>query len=429
MTGTAAAGAAARRQRLLISCANFAPEILGTAPYTRDIARWFAAQGWDVRVVTTYPYYPEWRRRPGSPRFAYRRESSHGVTVWRCPAWVPAVPTGGRRLGHFVSVAASSLPAMLAHVAWAPDVTLVVAPTLACGPGALLTARLARGRTWLHVQDFELDVALRLGLLPASVVKLLRRVERKLLRSFDLVSTITREMVAVGERLGVEPEALQLLPNWAFLDEVYPLSRPSEHRAGLGIAADQRVVLYTGNFGRKQGAELIAETAAVAQAAGSSVLFVVSGQGSDRDLLEAAVAAKRLSNLRLLPLQEGPAFNELLNLADVHLVVQDAGVADFVMPSKLTNMLASGRPVVVTAAEQTGLAVLVRDNDLGVVVPPGDAVALAQAVEALAFDDEARARQGAKARAFAQRHLDKDKLLEPVRDRLCRMNKAQGVDR
>ena len=421
MTIDVAVSAAARGQRLLISCVNYAPEILGTAPYTRDVARWFAARGWDVRVVTTYPHYPEWRRRDGEPRFAYRREAADGVAAWRCPAWIPRVPTGGRRLAHYATFAASSLPALLAQVAWAPDVTLVVAPTLACAPGALLTARLARSRTWLHVQDYELDVALRLGLLPARVARLLRNVERRLLRSFDLVSTITREMLAVAESLGVEPEALQLLPNWAFLDEVYPLPRPSEHRAGLGVAGDQRVVLYTGNLGRKQGAELIAETAEASQNAGSRVLYVVAGQGADRDLLEAAVAARSLSNLRLLPLQEGPAFNELLNLADVHLIVQDAGVADLVMPSKLTNMLASGRPVVVTAEDQTGLAVLVRDNDLGVVVPPGDAAALAEAVEALALDDEACARQGAKARAFAQRHLDKDRLLEPVRARLCRM--------
>ena len=63
-----------RAGRLLISCVNYAPEILGTAPYTRDLAEWFAGEGWDVRVVTTYPYYPEWRRRPGDPRLAYRRE-------------------------------------------------------------------------------------------------------------------------------------------------------------------------------------------------------------------------------------------------------------------------------------------------------------------------------------------------------------------
>ena len=328
------------------------------------------------------------------------------------------MPTGGRRLGHYASFAASSLPVMLAHAAWRPDVVLVVAPTLAVCPEALLTARLSGSRTWLHVQDYELDVALRLGLLPAGAARYLRGVERALLRSFDVVSSITPEMLAVARQLGVEPGALHLLPNWAYLDEVYPLARPSAYRAALGIRDDQRVVLYTGNLGRKQGAGLIAEAAELAQRAGSRTLYVVAGHGADRAPLETAVAEKGLANLRLLPLQQGRDFNELLNLADAHLIVQDAGVADLVMPSKLTNMLASGRPVVVTAADETGLASLVRGNDVGVVVPPGDAAALAGAVDALLSDAEEQARQGARARAYAQQHLDKDKLLAPLLDRL-----------
>jgi hypothetical protein len=130
-------------RRLLICCVNYAPEILGTAPYTRDLAEWFAGRKSDVRVVTTYPYYPEWRRR-GDPRFGYRGErSAAGVTVWRCPTYVPAAPTGPKRLAHFASFAASSLPIVLGHVAWRPDFILVVAPTLASAPVALLAARLS----------------------------------------------------------------------------------------------------------------------------------------------------------------------------------------------------------------------------------------------------------------------------------------------
>ena len=153
----------------------------------------------------------------------------------------------------------------------------------------------------------------------------------------------------------------------------------------------------------------------------------MAGQGADRARLEAAVAGRGLSNLRLLPLQNGRDFNELLNLADAHLIVQDAGVADLVMPSKLTNMLASGRPVVVTAAAGTGLATTVRDNDLGAVVPPGDAAALAAAVDGLLADDEVRARQGAKARAYAQEHLDKDELLASLLDRLGATRRSRSA--
>ena len=126
----------------------------------------------------------------------------------------------------------------------------------------------------------------------------------------------------------------------------------------------------------------------------------------------------RIRNLLRLPLQPDESFNELLNLADVHLIVQEAGVADLVMPSKLTNMLASGRPVIVTAEAQTALAELVRGHDVGTVVEPGDPEALADAIDAMMTDDEGRRRQGANARTFAETSLTMDALLDAALARI-----------
>jgi colanic acid biosynthesis glycosyl transferase WcaI len=429
-------------RRLLVCCVNYAPEILGTAPYTRDLAEWFAGEGWDVRVVTTYPYYPEWRRRAGDPRFGYRGErapffepgadgsadragaAAGSVTVWRCPTYVPAAPTGLRRLAHFASFAASSLPVLLAHAAWRPDYCLIVAPTLASAPGALLAARLAGACSWLHVQDYEVDVAIRLGLLPSAGRAALKRLEGALLRAFDAVSSITEPMLDAARVAGVPADRLVLLPNWARLDEVRPLDRPSRFRAGLGIDAAAPVVLYSGNLGLKQSVAVIGEAARCSQESGSPVTYVVSGDGADHESLDSRAAAYRLTNLLRLPLQPDGSFNELLNLADVHVVVQEAGVADLVMPSKVANMLASGRPVIATAARGTALARLVLENDVGLVVEPGDAQALARAVDDLAADVGRRARQGAKARSYAEAYLDGDRLLRAalagLESRRCR---------
>ena len=397
--------------RLLVCCVNYAPEILGTAPYTRDLAQWFADCGWSVRVVTTYPYYPEWRRQSGEPRFTYRWEGGDGVTILRCPSWVPALPTGPKRLAHYASFAASSLPIVIGHAIWRPDLTLVIAPTLVSAPGALLAARFSRGRSWLHIQDYEVDVALRLGLLPPAGRAVLKWLERRLVRSFDTVTSITDPMLGVARGLGVSAERLVLLPNWANLVAVRPLDRPSRFRASLGIPDGWKVVLYTGNLGRKQGISLIADAAGLSEGRGSRVVYVVSGDGADREGLGSAIAEHGIHNLLRVPLQQDETFNELLNLADAHLIVQEAGVADLVMPSKLTNMLASGRPVIATADRGTALAELVRRHDVGTIVDPGDPTALADAVDAVLADDACRGRQGANARAFAETFLNKDVLL------------------
>jgi len=87
-----------------------------------------------------------------------------------------------------------------------------------------------------------------------------------------------------------------------------------------------------------------------------------------------------------------------------------AGRADLVMPSKLTGMLASARPVVATAHAGTELATVVQT--CGLVVPPEDPAALAQAVRVLAADPALRQRLGAAGYAYALAHLDRDAVLQ-----------------
>jgi colanic acid biosynthesis glycosyl transferase WcaI len=101
--------------------------------------------------------------------------------------------------------------------------------------------------------------------------------------------------------------------------------------------------------------------------------------------------------------------NELLNAADIHLLPQRADAADLVMPSKLTGMLASGRPVIATAAPGTQVADAVEGS--GIVVPPGDPAALRDAVLLLASNRAMRVEMGREARRYAEEHLGRDQVL------------------
>ncbi len=393
--------------RILLYGLNYAPELTGIGKYSGEMAEWLAQRGHEVRVVTTPPYYPEWKVDAPYRWWAYRVERGV-VRVYRCPLYVPQRPSGLTRLVHLLSFAVSSSPLLLRLAFWRPDVVMTVEPAFFCAPGTLLTAWLTGAASWLHVQDFELDAAFELGFLPAKgrVHRWALAVERWLLRRFSRVSTISQNMVDRLIAKGVAPERALLFPNWVNVDQIVPETGHNAMRAQLGIGADKIVLLYSGNMGMKQGLELLPELAQ--RLAGDPRMhFVFCGNGAFRPQLEMLVAG--LGNVTLLRLQPLERLSELLSAADIHLLPQRAGAADLVMPSKLTGMLASGRPVIATAVPGTQVALAL--EGCGIAVEPGNTDQVVEAILFLAASPGTRARMGAAARQHALEHMGRDGVL------------------
>lgn len=393
--------------KLLVYGINFAPELTGIGKYTGEMVAWLAARGHEVRVVTAPPYYPDWAVRPGYSASRYVREDWQGATVWRTPLYVPRKVTGSRRLVHLASFALASIPALLAQWRWKPDAVWVTEPPLFCSPAALLFARLRSARAWLHIQDYEVDAAFELGLLKGERLRgLVAAGERALMRRFDRISTISMRMMERAASKGTEDARLVSLPNWADVSAIRPLAGASPYRRELGIPDDAVVALYSGNMGAKQGLELLADIA-LALRDRPQLHFVFCGNGFGRDALMQR--CEGLANVRFLDLQPVERLGDLLGLADIHLLPQRADAADLVMPSKLTGMLSSGRPVVAGARAETELGQVAAQ--CGIAVPPDDAPAFADAVLQLATDPERRRALGLHARQFAEQRFDRDAVL------------------
>ena len=393
--------------KILIYSANFAPEPTGIGKYSGEMAEWLVSEGHEVRVVAAPPYYPDWKIAEGYAWPPYRHETWKGARVWRAPLWVPAKPSGLKRILHLLTFAASSLPVMLRQVGWRPDVVLTVAPAFVCAPTGWLTARLSGAQAWLHVQDFEIDVAFKMGLMEGRGARqALLWLERRMLRRFDVVSSISMRMVDRLRNKGVDRDCIRHFPNWVDVDKVRPLGHVSAYREELGISQSATVVLFSGTLGSKQGLMMIPEAARLL-AHRTDVEFVICGDGVMKPQLEAACAD--LGNVRLLPLQPVERLGELLGLADIHLLPQCPEAEDLVLPSKLSGMLSSGRPVVATCREGTEMAHVV--SRCGIVVPPDDHPALADAIESLANRPDARHELGLLARRFAEDHLAQKSVL------------------
>lgn len=409
--------------RILIHGINYAPDEIGIPKYTAEMAEWFASRGHQVRVITAPPYYPAWDVPVHYKRMRKWRETINKVRVTRAPIYVPENPTGLKRLVHLASFAlTSALPAMLTAIIWRPHIVMGIAPALASAPATWMAARLGGASAWLHIQDFELDAAFEMGLLKGQRSRnIAGLIERWILRRFDRVSTISTKMMEGLERKGVRPNAIRELRNWVDIDAIKPMSTTSPFRVQWGASGNDVVCLYSGNIANKQGLEIIID-AADRLAAQEHIKFVVCGQGSGH--ADFAAQAQTRPNITMLPLQPFDQLNALLNAADIHMLPQKAGAADLVLPSKLTGMLASGRPVVATAEQGSGLASEV--NGCGITTPPEDATAFADAILELAAAPDLRSRLGEAARSAALTRLDVNAVLGRAEEEFAAI--VRGLD-
>ncbi len=398
--------------KVLIYSVNFAPEPTGIGKYSGEMASWLAARGHQVRAVVAPPYYPNWQVEPAYRWPPFRREQWNGVDVWRAPIWVPKNPSGPARILHLLSFAFASFPVMLYQIFWRPDLVITVAPAIVCTPAALVTARLSGARSWLHIQDFEADIAFRMQLLKGRLLqRVVFRMERWIMSRFDGVSSISGRMVHLLLQKGVPQDRVHFFPNWVDVSHIRPTvgKNGNEYRAEFGIAADAVVVLYSGTLAGKQGLMVVPATAR-RLASRRDIVFVVCGDGVMKSTLENA--CKDLSNTVIVPLQPFERLGDLLAMADIHLLPQSRNAEDLVLPSKLSGMLASGRPVIATCHAGTELDAVV--STCGVVVDPEDSAALAEAVANLADDPALRTRLGRSARAYSEAHFERNAVLERI---------------
>lgn len=412
--------------RFVIYSINYSPELTGIGKYNGELAPLLVKHEFDTQVITAPPYYPEWRIANGFNNRYTETKDDYGVTIHRCPLYIPAKVTTLKRLLHLSSFAFTSAVKLFGLWRTKPDVLFLVQPTLFCAPFALLFCKLRGTKSILHVQDYEIDAMFGLGLGQSGFVKkMVKAIESWLMSKFDVVSSISYSMLDNARKKGVPDDKLLFFPNWADTNFVHPDVDSSALRAEWGFAEEDKIVLYSGNLGQKQGLEIVID-AALAFKDQSHIKFVIIGSGAYRDTLEQMALDKGVSNIQFKALQPWELVPQILVMADVHLVVQKKGVADAVLPSKLTNILAAGGHALVTAEQDTELGkISALCPGIYQLVEPEDPTAFIQGLAALLATDTKATNQ--LARHYAVENINKDKVIQRFIQNLEQITKSGSI--
>jgi colanic acid biosynthesis glycosyl transferase WcaI len=397
--------------RVLLYGINYAPELTGIGKYSGEMAAWLANQGHTVSVITGMPYYPAWKVDPKYKGKAWHVEHVDGVTVYRCPLYVPSALSAKTRILQELSFILSSFPVGIKKLfSKRADVVVNICPPFHLSLFPLLYGMIRRVPVVTHVQDLQVDVARDLNMIRnKKVLGWMLKMERWMFNRSSLVSTISKGMQRKIVEKDIPAHKCVLLPNWVDEHAVKPMSKEQSLYKAFGLSVTDRIILYSGNLGEKQGLDIIIEAAERFRER-KDVYFIIVGSGGAEKRLKALAADADLPNLKFFPLQPYEQLSALLATADLHLVLQRSRASDLVMPSKLTGILSSGGASIVTAEKGTTLFDLISTHQLGILIEPENINALVQAITKGLEMDLTTIRNNA--RRYAESHLSKDAIMQ-----------------
>lgn len=398
------------KKRVLVIGINCLPELTGIGRYTGEMLEWLAGQDYEATMVTAYPYYPDWEVQQPYRNFLYCKDSPDPrLTIYRCPLYVPLKPSGLKRMIHEATFLLSAFFVVL-RLLFKPkyDLCMVIAPPFHLGLLGLFYRFFKGTPVHYHIQDLQIDAAKELKMLkPDWIFSILFGLEKFILKKSDLVSTISAGMRK--KLLAKVDRPLMLFPNWVDTDLYFPVDDPDLLKGRWGFEPEDRLVLYSGSIGEKQGLDALIRVGRKLQSY-PGIKLIICGTGPYKDSLVRM--ADDLDNVYFFPLQKKETFNEFLNIATVHLVLQKKDASDLVMPSKLTTILAVGGLALVTASENTSLYEVITQHNIGIVIPPEDETELENVI--LDCCDRGYALKRQNARQYAATALNKNEILQQV---------------
>ncbi|EIP97600.1 glycosyltransferase [Opitutaceae bacterium TAV1] len=321
------------------------------------------ACGHDVRVLCTFSYYPAWCLREEDRGISIRNEHWKGIPLKRIAMYIPARPSGARRIlsdfSFFLSILARN-----GFRGWKPDVVLTASPMFSQCLAQRFIYPFRRIPRMIVVQDFVVDAALELGILKLPLIgKPLRWLERWSFRSAATLSTISDAMLEKLRGIVGDERRLILIPNWIHQSVANEIARQRQ----FAPLRREGVLLYSGNLGVKQGLPQFLE---VFQRGRDDWNLEIHGGGAELGRMREVVKdAPGVTLGEVLP--EADYVTKLLTTSAC-LVTQMPGVGANFLPSKLLPALAAGTPVLAVCENDSPLGREVIRGQFGEVVPPGD---------------------------------------------------------
>lgn len=401
------------KKNITIIGINYYPEDTAIGLYTSQLAEFLNDNNFEISVITGFPYYPSWRIKSDyKSKKTFYKEIINGISVYRYKQYVPKKPTFIKRVFHLLDFSFGTFINIFKIKQ--TDIVLCIVPFIGSVFLGKILAKMRGAKLWIHIQDFEFDAVTDSNIVDGKtnkngIFKLLFWVEKKLLKSADLLSTISSSMILKLEhKLKIDKEK-RLLPNWVDSDFV----KPESYQVHKYLSSAKFKILYSGNIGEKQDWSFFINFVKELESK-KDIEIIVVGNGSKRIWLEEKLLD--CDNIYFYSPVEYSELSNLLCSADLHVLFQKVDVIDTVMPSKILAMMSSEKPSLITGNLKSEVSTIINKSKAGKYFETRDIQKVLEFVYQIKLDTVLQKEYGKNAREFVVDNYSKSKILNQFKE-------------
>ena len=385
------------------------------APAARvsELARYWAAAGHEVTVLTGFPNHPTGVLHP-EYRSRFRRlvcrEQVDGVNVVR--TWLVPLPNRKplERMLNYSSFCVSAC--MAGTFIGRPDVVIATSPQLLVGICGWWVSRIKNVPFVLEVRDLwpESLAAVGVGSSHSLLHRGLSGLAGFLYRACQRLAVVTpafkdhivREWGVAGEKIAIVPNGVET--------ELFSPAAGKAVKMELGLQG-RFVVSYIGTLGLAHDLGTVLDAAACCAESMPEVVFLLVGEGADKQRIISLARERQLKNVQFLPQQPREKVPALVAASDVCLVtLRRSDVFKTVIPTKMLEFMSCGRPGVLAGEGQA--SDLLREAGAGICILPQDPRAMVGAIRKLWKSPDLCRNLGRSGRTYIEQNLSRCQTAE-----------------
>jgi len=411
--------------KILYISQYFPPEMGAPAARAAELAQHWANAGHAVSILTGFPNHPtgevptEWRSRLRKLTF---HEKIGMVDVYRTWLWPLPNRKSHERMRNYASFCVSA--ALRGMTLPRPDVLIATSPQLLVGLAGWWLAFTRQIPFVFEVRDLwpESLAAVGVGDENSLLHRSLSAIANFLYRRADHIVVVTPAFKDfLTQNRNVPADKISVVENGVETDRFSPSTADASRTLRRELAAENKfVVCYVGTMGMAHGLETLLDAAAILQTQNPAVLFLLIGEGAEKQRIKALAQSRGLANIRFLdqqPREKIPAFISASDACTV--LLRKTEVFKTVIPTKMLEFMSCSRPVILGVDGQARK--IVEEANAGIVIEPENSIALAEAIQRLAANRDLCQTLGAQGREYIVRHFSRRQTAESyihVLDRL-----------